>query len=94
MNTAEQGKKTRDRMLQAIIGYIKQNGYPPSNREIGEMAGIKSNATVHYQLLKMEKEGMIKLGEYASPRAIKVVGYEFVKEGNHGQNENKGSMHD
>lgn len=39
---AEKGKKIREEMLQAIIEYIEQHGYPPTTREIGEMVGLKA----------------------------------------------------
>ena len=32
----EAGKKIREKILQVIIEYIEQHGYPPTTREIGE----------------------------------------------------------
>lgn len=76
----EEGIKTRERMLVAIVEYIKQNGYPPTQRELGEIVGVKSTATINYQLLAMEREGMIELGPLGSPRAIKVPGYHYMSD--------------
>ena len=48
----------------AIIKFIeiqtKENGYPPSVREIGKAVGLKSTATVHGYLAKLEEKGYIK----------------------------------
>ena len=48
----------------AIIKYIekeiKENGYPPSVREIGKAVGLSSTATVHGYLAKLEQKGYIK----------------------------------
>ena len=79
--TKQQGKKTRARILHAIISYIEEHGYPPSYREIGQMVGLKSNATIHTQIKIMLAHGMIESDaeEGCSPRAIRVPGYTFVK---------------
>ena len=46
----------------AILKYIEKevtaNGYPPSVREIGKAVGLKSTATVHGYLAKLEEKGM------------------------------------
>lgn len=48
----------------AIIKYIdkqiRENGYPPSVREIGKAVGLKSTATVHAYLSKLKEKGYIK----------------------------------
>lgn len=79
--TKQQGKKTRERILHAIISYIEEHGYPPSYREIGRMVGLKSNSTIHTQIKIMLAHGMIESDaeEGCSPRAIRVPGYTFVK---------------
>lgn len=49
--------------LNAVHDYVKkfqnENGYPPSVREIGRDLKIKSTATVHYYLKKLEENGVI-----------------------------------
>ena len=42
-----------------IKGFIDDNGYPPSVREIGEKFSIKSTSTVHYYLEKLREQGLI-----------------------------------
>ena len=57
------------RMQQKIYDYIAQalreQGYPPSVREIGEAVGLKSPSTVHFHLKHMEE-----LDGYISKYAI------------------------
>ena len=72
---------TEEKMLEAIIEYIKAHGYPPSVREIGEAVGLKSTSSVHAHLSQMLRKGVIETdAEYGSPRAIRIPGYKFVPE--------------
>lgn len=64
---------------QFIISYIQENGYPPTVREIADGTGVTSTSTVCNRLMKLENDGWIKL-KLSSSRAIKVIGYKFVKE--------------
>ena len=54
------------RMQQRIYDYIaqtiKDQGYPPSVREIGEAVGLKSPSTVHFHLKHMEELGVLTKG--------------------------------
>lgn len=54
------------KMQQKIYAYIadciRQQGYPPSVREIGEAVGLKSPSTVHFHLKHLEKAGVIEKG--------------------------------
>ena len=43
-------------------GYIRDNGFPPSVREICSAIGIKSTATCHLYLKKLEERGLISVG--------------------------------
>lgn len=47
---------------QAILEFIKnevrEKGYPPSVREIGEAVGLASSSTVHGHLERLEKKGL------------------------------------
>lgn len=53
-------------MQQKIYDYIaaciREQGYPPSVREIGEAVGLKSPSTVHFHLKHLEEAGMIEKG--------------------------------
>ena len=50
-------------MQQKIYGYIantvRNQGYPPSVREIGEAVGLKSPSTVHFHIKHLEELGYI-----------------------------------
>lgn len=62
-----------------ILNFIKdeliKNGFPPSVREIGEKVGLKSTATIHARLRKLEEHGKI-IRDSSKNRSIKVVGME------------------
>lgn len=75
------GEKVREDMLQAIIRYIEEHGYPPSFREIGEMTGLKSTSSVQHHMEILLEEGKIETDAgFNTPRAIRIPGYKFVKE--------------
>lgn len=61
---------------QAILEFIKnevrEKGYPPSVREIGEAVGLASSSTVHGHLERLEKKGLIRR-DPTKPRAIEVL---------------------
>lgn len=46
-------------ILKFIEKELNKNGYPPSVREIGQAVGLKSTATVHAYLNRLEKIGKI-----------------------------------
>lgn len=72
----------REEILEKIVAYIQEHGYPPSVREIGELVNLKSTSTVHSHLTQMFRDGMLETdAEFGTPRAIRVPGYRFVKEG-------------
>ena len=60
------------KILTAIQEGIRNNGYPPSIREIGEAAGLSSSASVQYQLKALEEAGFIRR-DASLGRAIEVV---------------------
>jgi repressor LexA len=68
-------KKLSSRQL-AILDYIKkevkEKGYPPSVREIGEAVGLASSSTVHGHLARLEKKGLIRR-DPTKPRAIEIL---------------------
>lgn len=61
---------------QSIIDFIrkevKDKGYPPSVREIGEAVGLASSSTVHGHLARLEKKGLIRR-DPTKPRAIELL---------------------
>lgn len=71
----------REKILEAIIGYIQEHGYAPSVREIGEMVELKSTSSIEHYLYSMFQCGMLETDHVSAPRAIRVPGYKFVKIG-------------
>ena len=47
-------------ILQVIKKFIADNGYPPTVREIGKSLELRSPATIHFHLKKLEEKGYIK----------------------------------
>ena len=47
-------------ILDILKKIIARNGYPPTVREIGEVANLHSPATIHFHLKKLEEKGYIK----------------------------------
>ena len=52
--------KREKTILKYIEKSVEENGYAPSVREIGKAVGLKSTATVHGYLSRLQEEGFIK----------------------------------
>ena len=78
LNTTLQGIARRKEILAFIIQYMTDNGFAPSNRDIGDGVGLKSTSSIKRHLDKLEMDGKIKT-KPGQPRAISVAGYEFRK---------------
>ena len=74
----ERGNNTRRNIYGFIVKFFIKNGYAPSVREICEGVGLKSTSSVYSHLMTLERERKIEVKD-RSPRAIKVIGYGFVK---------------
>lgn len=59
-------------ILDFIKKEVKDKGYPPSVREIGEAVGLASSSTVHGHLARLEKKGLIRR-DPTKPRAIEIL---------------------
>lgn len=64
-------KVSDDKIVNFIRGYMRDNGWSPSVREIGNGVGLDSSSTVHNRLLKLNDQGLIV---YKGMRQIMVVG--------------------
>ena len=80
----ELGKREKA-ILKFIEKQIALNSYPPSVREIGKAVGLKSTATVHGYLAKLEEKGYIKK-ESQKGRTLKLL------KGGLGENKNQTQM--
>ena len=54
--------KMQQKIYEYIASCIREQGYPPSVREIGEAVGLKSPSTVHFHLKHLEEAGVIEKG--------------------------------
>ena len=64
---------TRQRqVLEFIDAEVRQRGYPPSVREIGEAVGLSSPSTVHAHLAALQDKGYLRR-DPSKPRAIEVT---------------------
>ena len=61
----------RKEILDCIAGALRERGYPPSVREIGEQVGLTSSSTVHAHLAVLQREGYLRR-DPTKPRAIEV----------------------
>ena len=55
--------KMQQKIYDYIVSCVRDQGYPPSVREIGEAVGLKSPSTVHFHLKHLEAAGVIEKGE-------------------------------
>jgi repressor LexA len=61
----------RREILDFIASELRQRGYPPSVREIGEAVGLASSSTVHAHLGTLQRQGFLRR-DPTKPRAIEV----------------------
>jgi repressor LexA len=57
------------RILEFISEAIRERGYPPTVREIGEAVGLTSSSSVHAQLANLERRGLLHK-DPTKPRAM------------------------
>ncbi len=57
------------RILEFIAETVRERGYPPTVREIGEAVGLTSSSSVHAQLATLERKGMLHK-DPTKPRAM------------------------
>jgi len=58
-------------ILEFIGDSLRERGYPPSVREIGQAVGLTSSSTVHAHLAVLQREGYLRR-DPTKPRAIEV----------------------
>ena len=67
------GLSDRHRKILAYLDeYLRQFGFPPSIREIGDKTGISSTSVVNYYLAQLETQGYIEREKNKS-RGIRIV---------------------
>ena len=58
-------------VLEFIDAEVRQRGYPPSVREIGEAVGLSSSSTVHAHLAALQDKGYL-VRDPTKPRSLEV----------------------
>jgi repressor LexA len=61
------------RILDYIKTTVRERGYPPTVREIGEAVGLNSSSSVHAQLANLERRGLLRR-DPSKPRAMELQG--------------------
>ncbi len=70
----------KEKVLNAVIGYISEHQYPPSVRELCDITGLKSTSSINRYITKLLEEGKLETDcGIGSSRALRVPGYKFVK---------------
>ena len=69
----------QEAMVEFIANFMRENGYPPTIREIGKACGISSTSVVNYNLTKLEREGFLVRDREVS-RGLRLSA-ESIKEG-------------
>ncbi|MFT4125707.1 MAG: transcriptional repressor LexA, partial [Gordonia sp. (in: high G+C Gram-positive bacteria)] len=71
----EAGLTPRQKSVLAVIRQsVRERGYPPSIREIGDAVGLNSTSSVAHQLRTLERKGLLKR-DPNRPRAVNVHDY-------------------
>lgn len=61
----------QQRILEFIGETVRERGYPPTVREIGEAVGLTSSSSVHSQLANLQRKGLLHK-DPTKPRAIQI----------------------
>ncbi len=70
----------KEKVLNAVIGYIAEHQYPPSARELCDITGLKSTSSINRYITKLLEEGKLETDcGIGASRALRVPGYKFVK---------------
>jgi repressor LexA len=63
----------QQRILEVIRKTVRERGYPPTVREIGDAVGLTSSSSVHAQLANLQRKGLLRK-DATKPRAIEIAG--------------------
>ena len=63
----------QQRIVEYIRRTVRERGYPPTVREIGEAVGLTSSSSVHAQIANLQRKGFLRK-DPTKPRAIEVAG--------------------
>ncbi len=66
-------------ILQIIKKLVAKNGYPPTVREIGEVANLHSPATIHFHIKQLVKKGYLKKEDGTNRTIELLVPNEYIE---------------
>jgi repressor LexA len=69
VNEVDQLTPRQRRIVEFIRDTLRERGYPPTVREIGEAVGLTSSSSVHSQLANLERKGLLHK-DPTKPRTI------------------------
>lgn len=58
-------------VLETILAFVKENGYPPSIQQLCELCGVSSTSTIHHHISALKRKGFIHWNP-AEKRAISI----------------------
>ena len=64
--------KKQKAILNVISEFIKENSFPPTMQEIGQLVGLKSKSTVYRHLVNLREKGYIDWWE-GCPRTFRIL---------------------
>ena len=67
----------QEMILRFILHYTRENGYPPTIREIGNQFGISSLRGVTVHLDALQRKGYIERGN--TPRSIRIIHPKYLQ---------------
>lgn len=74
--------RPREQVWSFLVRYMKSTaGRPPTAREIKRGAGLGSMATVQQSLTELERDGLIRRGEFGQSRGVRIVGAVYLLPG-------------
>jgi len=71
-NLSEKLSPRERTVLLALVAFTREHGYPPTHRELGDLAGLSSTSVVAYYLEKLEARGLIRWARGVA-RGISIV---------------------
>ncbi len=75
----EKISEMQEKILETIKKFIAKKGYPPTVREIGAVLDLKSPASVHFHLNKLEKKGYLKKDKTKNRSIELLVDNEYIQ---------------
>lgn len=63
--------KAQRRVLEAIDSLTRENGYPPTMREIMERCGLKNVSTIYHHIDNLLEKGVLEKDRYKS-RTVRI----------------------